>query len=205
MTRPDSLTDLCFVVARFHKKEASHGTATPTGNQEETFLTSLFHNHQQGRVKSLSSAPSQGGKQGAGTEKSHSPSQKSKTTTDSEIIVRLNRMLAIYYRAKEDYNRVRHCDNGYAFDAVRFLRDTTENTIIYLRAQGLSNHASMAELEEMFQYSKAKVAEFYGGRKRHFDDEYPENAVNALPVGGKRHGSKRRKPRRAMIDSYRPM
>lgn len=168
-------------------------------------MTSLFHKYREDRAKArpLSSVTSQGGQD---TEQSHKSTSKSKSKdTDSEVNDRLNRMLAIFYRAKEDYNRVRHCDDGYTFDAVRFLRDTTENSIIYLRTQGLANHASMAELEETFQYSKVKAAELSGGRKRHFDDDCPENAVNALPAGSKSQGSKRRKPRRALIDSYRPM
>lgn len=160
-------------------------------------MTSFFHKHHEDRIKYLPSATSQ---EEQGTDQSHK-------STDSEVNERLNRMLAIYHRAKEDYNRVHHCENADSFNAVRFLRDTTENTIIYLRTKGLVNHAAMAELEETFRYSKEKAAGLSGGRKRHFDDDSPEDAVNALPVGRKRHGPKRRKtrPRRAMIDSYRPM
>lgn len=172
---------------------ASTGTI---GNQEEPFMTNFFHKHQEDQAKNLSSATSQ---EGQAADQSH------KSTIDNEVNERLNRMLAIFYRAKEDYNRVRNCENGHLCDAIRFLRDTTENTIIYLRSNGLSNHTSMAELEETFRYSKEKAVDLSGGRKRHFDDEYPENAVNALPVDRKRHGPKRRRvSRRAMIDSYRP-
>lgn len=158
-------------------------------------MTSSFHKHHGGRVKNLPSANSQ---EEQGRDQSHK-------CTDSEVNERLRRMMAIFYRAKEDYNRVRRYENADSFNAVRFLRDTTENTIIYLRTQGLANHAAMIELEETFRYSKGKAAGLSGGRKRHFDDDSPEKAVNALPVGRKRHGPKRRmtRPRRA-IDSYRP-
>lgn len=127
----------------------------------------------------------------------------------------VDRILTIYHRAKKDYHRTRCSEDVEPLSAIRFLRDTAENTILYLRANGLFDHASLPELEGTFQWSKDKAAELSGGRKRHFDyddgdyngkGEVEEEGRALGAAGGRKHGAKKRKGkvRRAMIDSYRP-
>lgn len=83
---------------------------------------------------------------------------------------------------------------------MRFLRDTAENTILYLRTNGLFDHGLIPELEKTFDYARDKAAVLSGGRKRHFDDYCERERERERERGS---GEKRSRSGR-VIDSYRP-
>ncbi|KAI5284847.1 hypothetical protein KEM55_000889, partial [Ascosphaera atra] len=70
-------------------------------------------------------------------------------------------------------------------DAAKFLRDTAENTLTYMRSCAMHiSHPMVPELEANFLMAREKVVELSGGRKRRFeiDDRAPRLAArNAYP------------------------
>lgn len=90
---------------------------------------------------------------------------------------------------------------------MRFLRDTAENTILYLRTNGLFDHELIPELEKTFDYARDKAAQLSGGRKRHFDDDRDrERDGDREKRDRERRGESGEKRSRSgrVIDSYRP-
>ncbi|KAL3467905.1 major facilitator superfamily domain-containing protein [Aspergillus heterothallicus] len=111
--------------------------------------------------------------------------------------VRVDRLLEVYQQAKEDYFKIKARDGVESLPAVKFLRDSAENTLRYLRSNGLSHHVWVPDLEENFAIARDKAAHLLGGRKRHFDDDQ------------RRHygeGYKRRRwdNKRKMTSTFRP-
>ncbi|KAL2862261.1 uncharacterized protein BJX67DRAFT_366711 [Aspergillus lucknowensis] len=104
--------------------------------------------------------------------------------------VRVARLLEVYQQAKEDYLREKERYGVESLPAVRFLRDTAENTLRYLHDNGLSGHAWVPDLEETFAAARDRTVQLLGGRKRHFDEG--------------RWGRRSRKRGRRIVDSYRP-
>lgn len=153
-------------------------------------------------------------KTSTGSSQNNQPRQNLDQVRNNPLHDHVDRILTIYHRAKEDYYRTRGIEDVEPLSAIRFLRDTAENTIWYLRTNGLFDHASLPELEETFQWTKNRAAELSGGRKRNFDydnggyygkgKEVEDRWLGA--ASGTRYEAKRRKGkvRRALIDSYRP-
>ncbi|KAL4951847.1 hypothetical protein BDW69DRAFT_186020 [Aspergillus filifer] len=112
--------------------------------------------------------------------------------------VRVTRLLEVYQQAKNDYLTTKERDNFDSLDAVRFLRDSAENALRYLRANGQQDHPWVPDLEQTFNIARDKTAQLLGGRKRHFDED---NRGRRRPVHRR---SLIRKRGRRNIDSYRP-
>ncbi|KAE8131694.1 hypothetical protein BDV38DRAFT_12969 [Aspergillus pseudotamarii] len=106
-----------------------------------------------------------------------------------QVFDRVDRLLEVYHRAKDEYYKALQTEGFVGIETVRFLRDTAENILRYLHANGLSDHTSIPDVEQVFLIARDKATQLTGGRKRHFDE------------GVERHG--RRRKRRA-LDSYRP-
>ncbi|KAL4801113.1 major facilitator superfamily domain-containing protein [Aspergillus venezuelensis] len=85
--------------------------------------------------------------------------------------VRVTRLLEVYQQAKNDYLTTKERDNFDSLDAVRFLRDSAENALRYLRANGPQDHPWVPDLEQTFNIARDKTAQLLGGRKRHFDED----------------------------------
>lgn len=117
---------------------------------------------------------------------------------NDEIQNRITRLLSTYQTAKDDYFGSLQQSGMVSMDAARFLRDTAENTLRYLRSNGLAeeNGGLVTELEYTFAAARDKATALSGGRKRHFDEG------DGGGRGGGRSGRKR--SRRVMMDSYRP-
>ncbi|KAL2808992.1 major facilitator superfamily domain-containing protein [Aspergillus granulosus] len=113
--------------------------------------------------------------------------------------VRVARLLDVYHQAKEDYFKIRARDGVESLPAVKFLRDSAENTLRYLHSNGLSDHVWVRDLEETFAISRDKTAQLLGGRKRHFDEDHKRHYSEDYK--GKQRGYKRA---RRVVDSYRP-
>ncbi|KAL4946337.1 hypothetical protein BDV06DRAFT_208809 [Aspergillus oleicola] len=84
---------------------------------------------------------------------------------------RVTRLLEVYQRAKDDYLTTKERDGVESLDAVRFLRDSAENALRYLHANGQQDHPWMRDLEQTFAIAREKTEQLLGGRKRHFDDD----------------------------------
>ena len=117
---------------------------------------------------------------------------------NDEIQNRITRLLSTYQTAKDDYFGPLQQSGMVSMDAARFLRDTAENTLRYLRINGLAeeNGGLVTDLEYTFAAARDKATALSGGRKRHFDEG------DGGGRGGGRSGRKR--SRRVMMDSYRP-
>ncbi|KAL4780643.1 major facilitator superfamily domain-containing protein [Aspergillus varians] len=110
--------------------------------------------------------------------------------------VRVERLLDVYNQAKEDYLTTKERDGVDSLSAVRFLRDSAENTLRYLHANGLSDHNFVPDLEQTFVIARDKTAQILGGRKRHFDEDASK--------GKKRSHKRARRSRSPEMASFRP-
>ncbi|KAL4919543.1 major facilitator superfamily domain-containing protein [Aspergillus aurantiobrunneus] len=104
-----------------------------------------------------------------------------------KLDVRVTRLLDVYHQAKKDYFTTKERDGVDSLPAVRFLRDSAENTLRYLRTNGLSDNRFVPDLERTFIIARDKTAQILGGRKRHFDEDNrgkkrPETCVIAVFV-----------------------
>ncbi|PLB34283.1 uncharacterized protein BDW47DRAFT_129187 [Aspergillus candidus] len=119
---------------------------------------------------------------------------------NDEVQNRITRLLSTYQTAKDDYFGSLQQSGMVSMDAARFLRDTAENTLRYLRSNGLAEEkvGLVTELEYTFAAARDKATALSGGRKRHFDE--------ADGGGGGRWSGRsgRKRGRRVMMDSYRP-
>ncbi|KAF9889570.1 hypothetical protein FE257_007280 [Aspergillus nanangensis] len=121
----------------------------------------------------------------------HNYEDSSRQKADSELGLqrRVERILDVYYQAKDKYFYAMQLDGMVSLEVARFLRDSAENALRYLTTNGLHEHKVVSELEQIFNTARDKTAELLGGRKRHFDEE---------------NDRRRRKHGRRHIDSYRP-
>ncbi|KAL5048140.1 hypothetical protein BDW71DRAFT_205684 [Aspergillus fruticulosus] len=121
--------------------------------------------------------------------------------------VRVARLLDVYRQAKEDYFNTKAREGVDSLSAVRFLRDSAENTLRYLHANGMSDNFYVPDLEQTFAIARDKTAQLLGGRKRHFDED-PTNWAKGHRVENnrikKQNESRGNKRGRRIIDSYRP-
>ncbi|KAK1142714.1 hypothetical protein N8T08_007345 [Aspergillus melleus] len=100
------------------------------------------------------------------------------------------RIVEAFYKARRDYFEELQTYGFASMTAIRFLRDTAENALLYLRQNAMMDHVAVGDLQRNFALARDKAAELCGGRKRHFDDNQG------------RHTHKR--SRRVTVDSYRP-
>ncbi|KAE8375577.1 hypothetical protein BDV26DRAFT_294881 [Aspergillus bertholletiae] len=119
----------------------------------------------------------------------HTSLKNSSTRHTQQVFDRVDRLLDVYHRAKDEYYKALQTEGFVSLETVRFLRDTAENVLRYLHANGLSDHISVPDLEQVFTIARDKATQLTGGRKRHFDE------------GAEKHG---RKSKRRALDSYRP-
>ncbi|KAE8350070.1 hypothetical protein BDV28DRAFT_151282 [Aspergillus coremiiformis] len=119
----------------------------------------------------------------------HSDGHISSTSHAQQVFDRVDRLLDVYNRAKDDYYKALQTEGFVSLDTVRFLRDTAENALRYLHTNGLSDHTSVPDLEQVFMIARDKATQLKGGRKRHFDED------------AQRHFRRRK---RRSVDSYRP-
>ncbi|KAK2731973.1 hypothetical protein FQN55_004301 [Onygenales sp. PD_40] len=103
----------------------------------------------------------------------HSPRTEdgtNSTNTNDHQTVKdcLARSLVTFSSAQREYNSVTDTDVVAKSRAAKFLRDTAENTLNYLRARNM-DHYMVPELEAAFQMAKEKAIALSGGRKRPFE------------------------------------
>lgn len=97
---------------------------------------------------------------------------------------KLSRILAVYAKAKADYISIYESNPEVKSRAAKFLRDTAENTLLYIKAQK-SDHRLIPELESTREMAKNKAITLCGGRKRRFEVCEMDN-VQGVPRSPKR-------------------
>lgn len=97
---------------------------------------------------------------------------------------KLSRILAVYAKAKADYFAIDESDIEDKFSAAKFLRDTAENTLVYIKAQK-ADHRLIPDLESTREMAKDKAITLCGGRKRRFEICEMDN-VHGVPKHPKR-------------------
>lgn len=133
--------------------------------------------------------------------------------------VRAARLLDVYHQAKEDYLTTKARDGVESLPAIRFLRDSAENTLRYFHDNGLSHDSVVPDLERTFAIARDRTAQILGGRKRHFDEDAGgrgkrgrsshalgprKRHLEGYSKGRKHRGVDSNRRARPIIDSYRP-
>ncbi|GLI81873.1 hypothetical protein PoHVEF18_010267 [Penicillium ochrochloron] len=119
----------------------------------------------------------------------------------------LGKLIRVYQEAKADFYFSDADKSGISnkcndkFNNVRFLRDTAENLLRHMKAQGHDSHPLMPEVEKMIAVSGRHAEHLSGGRKRVF--ELPEDA-DTRPVGSRWKYQRREHRNERFIDRYRP-
>lgn len=98
------------------------------------------------------------------------------------------RLWSLYEKARADFQAVvPNKDSSATADSARFLRDTAENTIQYLKTKDF-DPVMMAELQAVYDLAKATAVSATGGKKRKFDvadidkvNEDPRRATSMPP------------------------
>ncbi|KAL4968437.1 uncharacterized protein BDV14DRAFT_197217 [Aspergillus stella-maris] len=184
-----NVLDRAAVQANFEKRDAAPPVAPASTQfkQEHDGLSSPFNiDNEYERLYRYGDEDTKPTHPPAGTAQTHCPD------------VRVPRLLEVYKQAKNDYLTTKERDNFDSLDAVRFLRDSAENALRYLHANGQQSHPWVPDLEQTFNIARDKTAQLLGGRKRHFDED---NRGRRRPVHRRSTGRKRG---RRTVDSYRP-
>ncbi|KAJ9293266.1 hypothetical protein DTO271G3_7989 [Paecilomyces variotii] len=126
-------------------------------------------------------------------------SYSSDVPVDPKVDESIERMLNIYFKAKEDYHATSSASRSEKLEAVKFLRDTAENTLNYLQAHRISDSTIVPELQRSFEMAKEVATSLSGGRKRRFEIHEGRGGSHG---GRSRYGYKHPKFRAG--DFYRP-
>ncbi|KAF7592920.1 hypothetical protein BBP40_012241 [Aspergillus hancockii] len=179
------------ILAQRLKLESVLRKAAAPGTQPET----IVGRKEQPQIKSEPIQPRYGPKDCDDRYYMDSADSSIRSTSDvQQVSDRVTRLLDIYRHAKDEYYTALQTDGYVSLEAARFLRDTAENALRYLHANGLSDHTAVPDLEQVFTISRDKATQLTGGRKRHFDED-----TDRRPD---RHPRKKKRSRGG--DSYRP-
>jgi len=94
---------------------------------------------------------------------------------------KLARLWSVYEKARADYLTVADNNDHTTAAAARFLRDTAENTILYLKDKN-TDPIMMAELHATCNMAKQTAVSLTGGKKRKFDRSGMDH-VRGIPRG----------------------
>ncbi|GLB07324.1 hypothetical protein AtubIFM57258_002654 [Aspergillus tubingensis] len=109
----------------------------------------------------------------------------------------VERLIQMYEKAKAEYSKKDPEDIDISL--AKYFRDTSENTLHFLRVNDMSDHPLIPDIENSFERAKGKAAQL-AGRGRHFDEPRATTSTH-------NHPSKKRRGRRHRyreVDSYRP-
>jgi hypothetical protein len=113
---------------------------------------------------------------------------------DASVQSRVERLLDVFFKARDEHIDRRRKEGSSDLNAVRFVRDSAENALTYLRSNNLKDHEAIPDLEKWFAIMRDKAKALTGGKGRHFDEKPPPAPKFLRP----------KKRARLMIDSYRP-
>ncbi|RAK84101.1 hypothetical protein BO79DRAFT_276010 [Aspergillus costaricaensis CBS 115574] len=109
----------------------------------------------------------------------------------------VERLIQMYEKAKAEYSKKDPEDIDISL--AKYFRDTSENTLHFLRVNDMSDHPLIPDIENSFERAKGKAAQL-AGRGRHFDEPRATTSTHNHPLK-KRRG---RRHRYREVDSYRP-
>ncbi|GFF42191.1 hypothetical protein IFM46972_06786 [Aspergillus udagawae] len=113
---------------------------------------------------------------------------------DGSVQSRVERLLDVFFKARDEHINRRRKETASDLNTVRFVRDSAENALTYLRANNMKGHEAIPDLEKWFAIMRDKATALTGGRARHFDEKPPPAPKYLRP----------KKRARFLIDSYRP-
>lgn len=113
---------------------------------------------------------------------------------DASVQSRVERLLDVFFKARDEHIDRRRKEGASDLNAVRFVRDSAENALTYLRSNNMKDHEAIPDLEKWFAIMRDKAKALTGGKGRHFDEKPPPAPKFLRP----------KKRARYMIDSYRP-
>lgn len=90
----------------------------------------------------------------------------------------MDRMWSVYMQAKRDFYADTAHDDKKQRDVAKFLRDTTENILQYVKGKH-TDQLLLDELVRTFQTAEEAVSMHHGGKKRKFDDEHIKGSRTA--------------------------
>ena len=99
---------------------------------------------------------------------------------DHDMDPKLKRLWSVYEGARSDYLAVKDDHHHTKLTGAKFLRDTAENTLEYLRDKDV-DPLMLTELEGTFRMAKSIVVDLSGGKKRKFDRTEVSNTREARP------------------------
>ncbi|KAL2003213.1 hypothetical protein VTN02DRAFT_4620 [Thermoascus thermophilus] len=129
-------------------------------------------------------------------------SQSSDSSGCQTVDEKIAHILEVYAKAKDDYYNQDYTNIAKKLNAARFLRDTAENTLNYIRAHGMGEHSMVLELKDTFETMKEKATILSGGRKRRFEITEADKRFPPTPV--KRPFERFPGPANRRPDYYRP-
>lgn len=104
---------------------------------------------------------------------------------------RLAQLWAVFEGARDEHLSMGSKDDQETMRAAKFLRDTTENILIYLENKN-ADRKMLTELESTFNMAQASVVSLSGGKKRKFD-RVGMDKVKGTPRGPSLWGKKARR------------
>ncbi|EAW19137.1 uncharacterized protein NFIA_090950 [Aspergillus fischeri NRRL 181] len=113
---------------------------------------------------------------------------------DESVQSRVERLLDVFFKARDEHINRRRKETESDLNTVRFVRDSAENALTYLRANNMKDHEAIPDLEKWFAIMRDKATALTGGRGRHFDEKPPPAPRFLRP----------KKRSRFLMDSYRP-
>ena len=99
---------------------------------------------------------------------------------DHDMEPKLKRLWSVYETARSDYVAVKDDHHHTRLTSAKFLRDTAENTLEYLKGKDV-DPLMLTELEGTFRMAKSIVVDLSGGKKRKFDRTEVSDAREARP------------------------
>ncbi|PKX99400.1 uncharacterized protein P174DRAFT_447900 [Aspergillus novofumigatus IBT 16806] len=92
---------------------------------------------------------------------------------DESVQSRVERLLDVFFKARDEHINRRRKETASDLNTVRFVRDSAENALTYLRANNMKDHEAIPDLEKWFAIMRDKATALTGGRGRHFDEKPP--------------------------------
>lgn len=113
---------------------------------------------------------------------------------------RLAQLWSVYDSARAEYLQVGNRSDEQTLRTAKFLRDTAENIVQYLKNRN-ADPIMLAELSATFNMAKATVVSLSGGKKRKFDPVEMDE-VKGVPRGPWRDQDQDRRQRRRPAYTY---
>lgn len=82
----------------------------------------------------------------------------------------ITRLMTTYEIACQEYYEVIDFRNDHTLKAAKYLRDTAENAVLYLKGTDMVDHHQLQEFTNTYEQAKHMVEDLTGGKVRKFDE-----------------------------------